>query len=154
MEGEGNKMVARSVMAELERSVGRREVANRGREGWVLGALRRAIESLRHCDHLPRLPHGETYTWRSLVGMDDVSGRYTRFSSSSTTPPPSSLVDAGRYGRGRGGWLILARVGGFEVFAVYSAAIRVREWPQLLAFCNFHGEGRLRYYSSSVTERM
>ena len=42
-------------------------------------------------------------------------------------------------------------VGGFEVFAVYSAAIRVREWPQLLAFRNFHGEGRLRYYSSSVT---
>lgn len=42
-------------------------------------------------------------------------------------------------------------VGSFEVFAVYSAAIRVREWTQLLAFRNFHGEGRLRYYSSSVT---
>lgn len=54
-----------------------------------------------------------------------------------------------------GGWLVLSLVWVvFEVFAVYSAAIRVREWPQLLAFCNFHGEGRLRYYGSSVTERM
>lgn len=80
--------------------------------------------------------------------MDDVSGRYTRFSSSSTTPPPSSL---GRRADGRVAGFRSGSVGGFEVFAVYSAAIRVREWPQLLAFRNFHGEGRLRYYSSSVT---
>ncbi|KAG7211939.1 hypothetical protein KM043_011148 [Ampulex compressa] len=49
--------------------------------------------------------------------MDDVSGRYTLFSSSSTTPPPPGLG---------GGGFRSPSAGAFEPFAVYSAAIRVR----------------------------